>query len=75
MIYDTGGLKQLIKKCIYENNTDKKIKLFVKINTLLPKEQRTRMPLFITNDYINKVLYKLEDTHSRQQISENIIKK
>ncbi len=75
MIYDTGGLKQLIKKCIYEDNTDKKIKLFVKINTLLPKEQRTRMPLFITNDYINKVLYKLEDTHSRQQISENIIKK
>ncbi len=75
MIYDTGGLKQLIKKCIYENNTDKKIKLFVKINTLLPKEQRTRMPLFITNDYINKVLYKLEDTHSRQQISEKIIKK
>ncbi|MBA3978209.1 MAG: hypothetical protein H0X50_08480 [Nitrosopumilus sp.] len=65
----------MIKKCIYENNTDKKIKLFVKINTLLPKEQRTRMPLFITNDYINKVLYKLEDTHSRQQISENIIKK
>ncbi len=75
MIYDTGGLKQLIKKCIYEDNTDRKIKLFVKINTLLSKEQRIHMPLFITNDYINKVLYKLQDIESNQKISEKIIKK
>jgi hypothetical protein len=75
MIHNTGDLKRLIKKCIYEDNTDNKIKLFVKINTLLPKELRIHVPLFITNDYINKVLYKLEDIQPKQKISENILKK
>ena len=75
MIHNTGDLKRLIKKCIYEDNTDNKIRLFVKINTLLPKELRIHVPLFITNDYINKVLYKLEDTEPKQKISEKILKK
>ncbi|HYO06380.1 MAG TPA: hypothetical protein VER14_05310 [Phototrophicaceae bacterium] len=75
MRYNTGGLKQMIRKCIYEDNTNNKIKLFVKINSMLPKELRIHMPLFITNDYINKVLYKLEDTQPKQKISENILKK
>jgi hypothetical protein len=75
MRYNTEGLKQMIRKCIYEDNTNNKIKLYVKINSMLPKEQRIPMPLFITNDYINKVLYKLEDTRSRQKIPESIINK
>jgi hypothetical protein len=75
MIYNTGALKRMIRKCIYEDNTDNKIKLFVKINSLLPKELRVHMPLFITNDYINKVLYKLEDTQPKQKIPEDMLKK
>ncbi|MGN6708927.1 MAG: hypothetical protein ACTHKF_06215 [Candidatus Nitrosocosmicus sp.] len=64
MIYDSTGIKNMIRKCIYEDNINKKIKLFFKINSLLPKESKIQVPSFITNDYINKVLYKLEEFHS-----------
>jgi hypothetical protein len=65
----------MIKKCIYEENTNSKIKLFFRINSLLPKESKIHMPSFITNDYINKVLYKLEDIQSIKKITEQIKKK
>jgi hypothetical protein len=65
MIYDsTNNVKNMIKRCIYEENINKKIKLFFKINSLLPKESKIHIPSFITNDYINKVLYKLDEIHS-----------
>jgi hypothetical protein len=35
-------IEKLIKKCIYEENTNSKIKLFFKINSLLPKELKIR---------------------------------
>ncbi|WP_134484719.1 hypothetical protein [Candidatus Nitrosocosmicus franklandus] len=50
----------MIKKCIYEENTDAKIKLFIRINNLLPKELRIESPTMITRDFIDKVLYSLE---------------
>lgn len=74
MIYDTAIIKNMIKKCIYEENTNSKIKLFFKINSLLPKESKIHTPSFITNDYINKVLYKLEEIHSVKKLSEQIKK-
>ena len=65
MIYDsTSNVKNMIKRCIYEENINKKIKLFFKINSLLPKELKIHIPSFITNDYINKALYKLDEIHS-----------
>jgi hypothetical protein len=67
-------IEKLIKKCIYEENTNSKIKLFFKINSLLPKESKIHIPSFITNDYINKTLYKLEEIHSRKKLSEHIKK-
>jgi hypothetical protein len=72
MIYDASTIKNMIKKCIYEDNTNSKIKLFFKINSLLPKESKIHIPSFITNDYINKALYKLEEIHSRKKMSEHI---
>ncbi|MBA3749720.1 MAG: hypothetical protein H0X03_02255 [Nitrosopumilus sp.] len=75
MIYNTIILKAMIKKCIYEENTNSKIKLFFRINSLLPKESKIHMSSFITNDYINKVLYKLEEVQSIKKMSEYIIKK
>ena len=72
MRYNTEGLKQMIRKCIYEDNTNNKIKLFVKINSMLPKELRIHMPLFITNDYINKVLYKLDEIHSGKMFHDRL---
>ncbi|VFJ14543.1 conserved protein of unknown function [Candidatus Nitrosocosmicus franklandus] len=53
-------IKTMIKKCIYEENTDAKIKLFIRINNLLPKELRIESPTMITRDFIDKVLYSLE---------------
>ena len=53
-------IKMMIKKCIYEENTDAKIKLFIRINNLLPKELRIESPTMITKDFIDKGLYLLE---------------
>ncbi|MDQ6723675.1 MAG: hypothetical protein M3Z01_05355 [Thermoproteota archaeon] len=74
MIYDSSVIKNMIKKCLYEENTNYKIKLFFKINSLLPKEAKMPTPSFITNDYINKVLYKLEEIHSIKKLSEHLKK-
>ena len=73
MIYNTRNLKNLIKKCIYEENTNKKTKLFFKINSLLSEESKIHIPSFITNDYINKMLYKLEEINSKKQLSEQMV--
>ncbi len=53
-------VKLMIRKCIYEENTDAKIKLFIRINNLLPKELRIESPTMITKDFIDKGLYSLE---------------
>ena len=53
-------IKLMIRKCIYEENTDAKIKLFIRINNLLPKELRIESPTMITKDFIDKGLYSLE---------------
>jgi len=53
-------IKMMIRKCIYEENTDDKIKLFIRINKLLPKELRIESPTMITKDFIDKGLYILE---------------
>lgn len=53
-------IKMMIRKCIYEENTDAKIKLFIRINKLLPKEMRIESPTMITKDFIDKGLYILE---------------
>ena len=73
MIHNTRNLKNLIKKCIYEENTNKKIKLFFKVNSQLPEELKIHIPSFITNDYINKVLYKLEEINSKKQLSGQMV--
>lgn len=53
-------IKMMIRNCIYEENTDAKIKLFIRINNLLPKELRIESPTMITKDFIDKGLYSLE---------------
>lgn len=57
---NTNRIKQLIGKCIYEEDTDDKIKLFIKINKLLPLHLRIESPTMITKDFIDKRLYSLE---------------
>ena len=53
-------MKMMIRKCIYEENTDAKIKIFIRINNLLPTELRIESPTMITKDFIDKVLYGIE---------------
>ncbi|HEY6534526.1 MAG TPA: hypothetical protein VIY08_01755 [Candidatus Nitrosocosmicus sp.] len=74
MIQEQSTIKNLIYKCLYEENTNSKIKLFFKINSLLPKELKINTSSFITNDYINKTLYKLEEIHSFKKIPGQIKK-
>ena len=74
MIQEQSTIKSLINKCLYEENTNSKIKLFFKINSLLPKELKIHTPSFITKDYINKALYKIEEINSLKKISEQIKK-
>ncbi|MGD9534019.1 MAG: hypothetical protein AB7V56_09645 [Candidatus Nitrosocosmicus sp.] len=50
----------MIRKCIYEEDTDDKIKLFIKINKLLPSHLRMESPTMITKDFIDKRLYGLQ---------------
>jgi hypothetical protein len=53
-------VKSLIMKCIYEEDTDDKIKLFIKINKLLPRDLKIESPTMITKDFIDKRLYSLQ---------------
>ena len=76
MIYNsTNNVKNMIKRCIYEENINKKIKLFFKINSLLPKESKIHIPSFITNDYINKVLYKLDEKLTSRTFYDHLVLK
>ena len=53
-------VKRLIMKCIYEEDTDDKIKLFIKINKLLPRDLKIESPTMITKDFTDKRLYSLQ---------------
>jgi hypothetical protein len=49
-------LSSLIQQCRYEIDVDKQFELLQKINSLLPKTIRLRMPSLITDDYIRTAL-------------------
>jgi hypothetical protein len=51
-----GILSSLIQQCRYEIDVDKQFELLQKINSLLPKTSRLRMPSLITDDYIRTAL-------------------
>ena len=57
---NVSTVKRMIMKCIYEEDTDDKIKLFIKINKLLPRDLKIESPTMITKDFIDKRLYSLQ---------------
>ncbi len=69
---NANSIKQMIKKCIYEEDTNSKIRLFIKINKLLPKEFKIESPAMITKDYIDKRLYSLEAQIKNRVLKNNI---
>jgi hypothetical protein len=53
-------LPKLIEECNNESDIDKKIELFYKINSILPEQYRLCTPSLITDDYIDIVLYRIQ---------------
>ena len=54
-------LTSLIQQCHSEMDVDKQFELLQKINVLLPKSIKLRMPSLITDDYIRKALDRIEE--------------
>jgi hypothetical protein len=55
-------LSSLIQQCRYEiDDVDKQFELLQKINSLLPKKIRLRMPSLITDDYIRTALDTIDE--------------
>ena len=55
-------LTSLIQQCRYEiDDVDKQFELLQKINSLLPKTIRLRMPSLITDDYIRTALDTIDE--------------
>jgi hypothetical protein len=52
---------ELVEDCYEEQDTDKKIQILYKINSLLPESCRVNIPSLITNDYIDIALYRIEE--------------
>ena len=53
---------QLIEDCNNEYTLHKRIEILYRINSLLPKGHRLKIPSLITNAYINTALYRIEQT-------------
>ena len=54
-------IAKLVSDCYKEEDTDKRIQILYKINSILPETQRIKIPSLIANDYIDIALYKIEE--------------
>jgi predicted DNA-binding protein (UPF0278 family) len=57
---------KLIEECNNEPDIDKKIQLFYRVNSILPSSYQVCIPSLITDDYIDKTLYRI---HQNMQIA------
>ena len=57
---------KLIEECNNEPDTDKKIQLFYRVNSILPSSYQVSIPSLITDDYIDTTLYRI---HQNMQIA------
>lgn len=55
-------LSKLILQCVYEEDMNVKLTLLYKINSILPKKYRIKLPLYVTNDYIDQILMKIKES-------------
>jgi hypothetical protein len=53
-------ITRLIENCYNESDIDNKVQILYKINSLLPRMCRIKIPSLITDDYIDTVLFKIE---------------
>jgi hypothetical protein len=54
-------LSSLIQQCRYEIDVDRQFALLQKINSMLPRSSRLRMPSLITDDYIRTALDTIDE--------------
>ncbi len=54
---------EIIQKCLETKDIDKRTLLLQHLNNALPLEFRFELPAFITNNWINKNLYLLEEKY------------
>jgi hypothetical protein len=52
---------EIMKKCMELNDVERRIKLIQQLNRVLPAKYKFQLPSFITNDWIDKRLYALEE--------------
>ncbi len=60
MVNKNSLLSSLIQQCRYEVDVDKQFELLQKINGLLPRRIKLRLPSLITDDYIRTALDALD---------------
>jgi hypothetical protein len=61
MDHISGSILELIEECRNEPDVDRRIEILYIINSMLPKSQQLKIPSLITNDYINVVLYRIQE--------------
>ena len=59
---DDGSILELIEECRNEPDINRRIEILFAINSMLPQSQQLKIPSLITNDYINVVLYRIQET-------------
>jgi hypothetical protein len=52
---------ELVQICIETSDIDKRVEILHRINRLLPVDRIIKLPAFITNDYIDRMLDLLEE--------------
>jgi hypothetical protein len=54
-------ISKLVEDCYEEEDIDKRVQILYKINSLLPKICCINIPSLITDDYIDRALYRIEE--------------
>jgi hypothetical protein len=52
---------QIMKRCMEIEDIDKRVNMIQQLNKVLPSKYKFQIPSFITNDWIDKRLYALEE--------------
>jgi len=55
-----GDIESLIEKCRHEPNPDRRLKILLVINAMLPPAKKLHVPSFLTDDYITRALHEIE---------------
>jgi hypothetical protein len=64
----TENLENIIRICRYEDDVDKKVLLLLRIDNLLPKKNKLKIPSYVTRDYIDVILNELEKKIEYQKL-------